>query len=71
MFKGKKVNTNNYSDSKNFVLILHQLDRSGAVLVALDIYANLMKHFYGSKLILTPTINDDSLLSEVEKWVTA
>jgi glycosyltransferase involved in cell wall biosynthesis len=67
MFKGKKVNTNNYSDSKNFVLILHQLDRSGAVLVALDIYANLMKHFSGSQLILTPTINDDSLLSEVEK----
>ena len=67
MFKGKKVNTNNHSDAKNLVLILHQLDRSGAVLVALDIYANLMKHFSGSQLILTPTINDDSLLSEVEK----
>jgi glycosyltransferase involved in cell wall biosynthesis len=67
IFKGKKVYTSNDSDTKNLVVILHQLDRSGAVLVALDIYANLMKYFSGNRLILTPTINDDSLLSEVEK----
>jgi len=67
LLNSKKRRVKNSVSSKKFVLLLHQLDRSGAVLVALDIYAELVKHFLGNLLILTPTINDESLLFEIEK----
>ena len=64
--KAKKISGTNDLSVKKFVLLLHQFDRSGAVLVALDIYAEMMKHASRTAVILTPTINDESLLREVK-----
>lgn len=63
----KQITISQNSKNRNLVILIHQLDRSGAVLVALDIYNYLNKYSYGNLLILTPTINDESLLTEIEK----
>jgi len=53
-------------DSKGFVILLHQLDRSGAVLAGLDIFKHLSEFYQGKSYVITPSIDDKSLLYELE-----
>jgi glycosyltransferase involved in cell wall biosynthesis len=53
-------------DRKGFVIFLHQLDRSGAVLAGIDIFKHLSEFYQGKSYIITPSIDDKSLLYELE-----
>jgi glycosyltransferase involved in cell wall biosynthesis len=53
-------------DSKGFVILLHQLDRSGAVLAGIDIFKHLSEFYQGASYIVTPSIDDKTLLYELE-----
>jgi len=53
------------SKAKGLVVILHQLDRSGAVLVGIELFTRLSPLYQGEIVLLTPSINDASLLSEL------
>jgi len=53
-------------DSKGFVMLLHQLDRSGAVLAGIDIFKHLSEFYQGKSYVITPSIDDKTLLYELE-----
>jgi glycosyltransferase involved in cell wall biosynthesis len=53
-------------DPKGFVMFLHQLDRSGAVLAGIDIFKHLSEFYQGKSYVITPSIDDKSLLYELE-----
>ena len=54
------------TSSPNLVIIFHQIDRSGATLIGVEIAKLLSSNYKTAPIILTPNVQDPDLLSEIE-----